>query len=135
MAKRNAKGQFVKGTSPWNKGKKVRTNTGKTHFKKGDVPWNKGKPHKKIRGRNHYKWRGGWWIDKDGYRVIERKRVEGYYRYFEHRRIMEKYLGRKLEDHEDVHHIDGDKLNNHISNLRLMNKSDHTKLHKGGGVR
>ena len=32
-----------KGISPWNKGKKLQTNTGKTHFKKGNKAWNTGK--------------------------------------------------------------------------------------------
>ena len=30
---------------------------------------------------------------------------------------------------EVVHHIDGDKLNNRIENLELMNRSSHMKLH------
>ncbi len=29
----------------------------------------------------------------------------------------------------DIHHIDGDKSNNHISNLQLLSKTDHLKLH------
>ena len=31
---------FKKGLLPWNKNRKVQTNTGRTHFKKGLVPWN-----------------------------------------------------------------------------------------------
>mgnify|MGYP001610865259 CR=1 FL=1 len=34
---------FIKGQTSWNKGKKIQTNTGKTHFKKGFIPWNTGK--------------------------------------------------------------------------------------------
>jgi len=37
----------------------------------------------------------------------------------EHRLVMEQSLGRPLEEHETVHHIDGDKLNNDLSNLQL----------------
>ena len=52
---RDNKGHFIKGHKKvgnyktpkerpaWNKGKKIQTNTGKTHFKKGFTPWNKGK--------------------------------------------------------------------------------------------
>lgn len=32
---------------------------------------------------------------------------------------MADHIGRELFDHENVHHIDGDKLNNNISNLEL----------------
>lgn len=50
---------------------------------------------------------------------------------YEHREIVEKHLGRKLLKfpQEIVHHIDGNKLNNHISNLEVMSASEHTKLH------
>lgn len=47
-----------------------------------------------------------------------------------HRLIMEEYLGRKLAPDEVVHHIDGDKLNNDISNLRVMKNGEHSKLHR-----
>lgn len=47
-----------------------------------------------------------------------------------HRKIMEEYIGRKLEKHEVVHHIDGDKINNNIDNLFLcFGDSEHRHLH------
>lgn len=52
-----------------------------------------------------------------------------------HRKIMEDHIGRKLLPfpQEVVHHIDGNKLNNHISNLQLMSASEHMKLHYNQG--
>lgn len=37
----------------------------------------------------------------------------------EHRFVLARKLGRMLKKHETVHHKDGDKLNNHESNLEL----------------
>jgi len=46
-----------------------------------------------------------------------------------HRYVMEQHLGRKLEKSEVVHHVDGNKFNNDISNLKLLTASEHAKLH------
>ena len=47
-----------------------------------------------------------------------------------HRAVMEMYLGRLLSENEVVHHIDGNPSNNIITNLAVLSKSDHARLHK-----
>jgi len=58
-------------------------------------------------------------------------RIDGV-KYDKHRLIMEEYLGRKLGDDEVVHHINGDKHDNDISNLQVMTRSEHARLHQTG---
>ena len=47
-----------------------------------------------------------------------------------HRLIYEDYHKVTLLSTTDIHHIDGDKLNNDISNLKAMTHGDHRRLHK-----
>jgi len=57
------------------------------------------------------------------------KKINGT-KYDVHRLVFEKHLGRPLDKNEVVHHIDGDKANNKLSNLMLFpNRSAHTKYH------
>lgn len=60
------------------------------------------------------------------------KKCYGYTR-DEHRVIMERHLGRKLSFNEVVDHINGNSKDNRLENLRLMTRSEHTKMHYKNG--
>ena len=86
-----------------------------------------------FKGKKHYNWKGGLILKGSGgnYLCVWKPNhpycdKQGYVRF--HRLIIEKYLGRFLKPKEVVHHIDGNKLNNNINNLKLFsNSSEHFK--------
>lgn len=46
-----------------------------------------------------------------------------------HRIVMENHLGRVLNENEVVHHKDGNKKNNVVENLEVMDRIQHNKMH------
>ena len=47
-----------------------------------------------------------------------------------HRAVMEQHLGRKLKSNEHIHHLDGDRTNNDITNLVILTRGEHSRLHR-----
>jgi len=81
-----------------------------TSFKKGNISWNEGK------GK-------GWIYEEYRYINVDGKKKR------EQRVIIENYTQRKLLPKEIVHHINQNKLDNRIENLKVMSLSNHLKLH------
>jgi len=46
-----------------------------------------------------------------------------------HRRVAEKMVGGKIYPGREVHHIDGDKSNNRQSNLTIVSREQHRRIH------
>ena len=74
-------------------------------------------------GIRHNQGRGYRQIIVDDYHPRKKDRKGGNY-IFEHILVVEKNIGRFLEKHEIVHHIDKDKQNNNIDNLHLFSGKD-----------
>lgn len=70
-----------------------------------------------------------WWVNAKGYIEGKMWLPDGtQVRIKKHRHIMEQHLGRKLLPNEDVHHIDGNKANNAIENLQVIDHGEHSAL-------
>ena len=46
-----------------------------------------------------------------------------------HRRVAEKLVGGPIFHGREVHHIDGDRTNNRPSNLTIVSKPEHRRIH------
>lgn len=80
----------------------------------------------KTKGENHYNWKGA------NLRFIYRGYVyirnpNGGKAVLEHRYLMEQHLGRKLTKQETIHHLNAKKDDNRISNLTVVNNSEHPR--------
>ena len=96
----------------------------KGEFKKGTIPWNKGKKGY-LAGSKHYKWNGGRCISHGYIKIwVKDKYI------LEHRLNVENFLKRKLTNKEVVHHINEIKTDNRLENLYLFpNLSEHKSFH------
>lgn len=85
------------------------------------------------------RWKGGRYISSDGYEMVKCENQfhdSGRQKYKKaHVLIMEEHLGRELKTQqghmgEQIHHVDGDKLNNDLKNLVLCKDTrEHRNLH------
>ncbi len=95
-----------------------------------DVKWSE----KNNLGASNPNFGGGKYIDDKGYvRVLmpdHPRNIKGYV--YEHRLLMEKYLGRHLEPWETVHHINEIKVDNRIENFFLCTHKEHSAIHMEG---
>lgn len=86
------------------------------------------------RGPEHASWKGGRQIHPSGHVIVYApdyrypRYMKGYMR--EHIMVMETHLGRRLYDDEVILHLDGNKTNNDLSNLRLMTRAEIVKLNR-----
>lgn len=72
----------------------------------------------RTKGSDNAMYKGGW-ISGNGYRYINAYTFGVKRQMPLHRHLMEQQLGRRLESREHIDHINGNKLDNRIENLRL----------------
>ncbi|HLD91364.1 MAG TPA: HNH endonuclease [Patescibacteria group bacterium] len=91
---------------------------------------------KELRGSSASNWKGGR-FQGAGYTFLTIPETDPLYKYtdklhpgkiLEHRYLMMQKLGRSLESNEHVHHINGNKSDNRIENLDVLNDRTHSSL-------
>lgn len=85
-------------------------------------------------GPRNSQWKGGKTIASNGYRLLRvgvshhLADCRGYA--YEHRVVAERKIGRRLNPGEEVHHINGDKLDNRPDNLEAVaSRHHHARRH------
>src|SRR3990167_1054460 len=80
---------------------------------------------KYMSGPRHWNYKGGH-TNERGYRTV----CDNGRTIAEHRLVMERHSGRRLERHEHVHHINGNPGDNRIENLQLFDTQEaHSRHH------
>lgn len=86
----------------------------------------------KITGKGAFGWKVEKVVSKGQYNYVivkghPKATKHGYV--LQHRVVMENHLKRLLNADEVVHHINGDKKDNRIENLELLDAKEHVRLH------
>lgn len=83
-----------------------------------------------LTGIKNAQWGGGLTLSTGGYLQFSASPANGEHStVFLHRLIAEWKYGRRVKKGEHVHHIDGNKLNNHPDNLVILSASQHATIH------
>lgn len=70
------------------------------------------------------------WINKRGYRMVVIRADGVNTKWYIHRLINLTWNKKETEDHNETHHIDGNKLNNRADNLIWVTPLQHKQLHR-----
>jgi len=97
---------------------------------KTGIEYGQAKPKARFREKNN-NWKGGRHVAPNGYVKVlmpdhHLADSKGYV--YEHRIVAENLLGRKLLPGEIVHHIDGNKQNNSLSNIQVEPSRAHHRV-------
>lgn len=92
---------------------------------------------KQFKGEKNHRWKGGG-LTGDGYRWIyafDSPMADCRGRVRQHRYVMSQILNRPLLRTEQVHHINGIKIDNRPENLLLVSLSEHMSLHESERIK